>query len=405
METMDKNRDRNTDNFSEIIKNKLQNYSLPVEDSSWEEIEKQLETTKPEKKIALWPWIAGISVAASIAFIWLIPYNKQITDYDTTVQLPHHEETITESVFTEETLPLSHLPSVQNKPVSVRENSESGISEQLTLSEPDVIEQEPEKELLIAEKVKSPKKNPEKSNDLAGYWQKEEESTNFGRKKKTKSLGLHIGSGGSFYASNNSLPTSNGFYTDLRGNSKMALNAPELLKSEILSPDDFAQIIHRPPVSFGLSIRKELTNYLFIESGLSYTYLYSGFENKIPRQDAKLELHYVGIPVNVTAYLYPHRKWNIYASAGGMVEKGLLSHYVQNTYENNVAVKTKSDERIDGLQWSLQAAIGIDYKFSKEYSIFLEPKVNYYPDNNQPFNARTEHPLVLGINTGLRYTW
>lgn len=403
---MNKNRDRDNDNFNEIIKNKLQNYSLPIEDSSWKEIEKRLENAKPEKKIALWPWIAGISVAASIAIICLIPFNKKRIYHDTTTQLPHHEETITESVSTEEIVSLSHLPSVQNQPVPVRENSQAGTPEQLTLPEPDVIAQEPEKDLpIIAENSKPEKKNPEKLKELADYWQEEEKSVNL-RKKKTKSLGLHIGSGGGFYASNDLQSIPNNFNTGFKG-SRMALNAPAPLRSEILNPDDFTQIIHRPPVSFGLSIRKELTDYLFVESGLNYTYLYSEFENKMPRQDAKLELHYMGIPVNVVAYLYPNKygKWNIYASAGGMVEKGLLSHYVQNTYENNVAVKTKSDERINGWQWSLQAAVGVDYKLSKDYSIYLEPKVNYYLDNNQPFNARTEHPLVLGINAGLRFTW
>jgi len=90
-----------------------------------------------------------------------------------------------------------------------------------------------------------------------------------------------------------------------------------------------------------------------------------------------------------------------------MVEKGLLSHYVQNTYSisNGEGTPTVSNEQIRGLQWSIHAALGLSYRFNRGYSIFLEPRVSYYLDNNQPFNVRTEHPFVPGINIGLRHTW
>jgi hypothetical protein len=147
-----------------------------------------------------------------------------------------------------------------------------------------------------------------------------------------------------------------------------------------------------------------------MESGLNYTYLYSTFENKVPRRDASLTLHYLGIPLNAAFDLMPHARspWNLYLSAGGMVEKGILARYAQNTYDtgNNVFVSTTiTNEKISGLQWSLHAAFGLSYKVNRHYSLFLEPKVSYYLDNNQPFNIRTEHPFVPGINFGLRHIW
>jgi predicted porin len=88
-----------------------------------------------------------------------------------------------------------------------------------------------------------------------------------------------------------------------------------------------------------------------------------------------------------------------------MLEKGLLSHYSQNRYEGNVRINTVSDEKIDGLQWSLNTSFGVDYKLIKNYSIYLEPKVSYYLKNNQPMSARTENPLIIGFNAGIRYSW
>jgi hypothetical protein len=201
--------------------------------------------------------------------------------------------------------------------------------------------------------------------------------------------------------------SSDAFYS-LKGNNMAFSNALLSAKREKFTPKDFSKIVHHPPVSIGLSIRKELTHTVSIESGLNYTYLYSEFENKIPQQDAKLELHYLGIPVNLVVNLFGahYAKWNMYVSAGGMVEKGLFSHYVQNEYMNNTSISTTFNEQpIDGLQWSVQAALGIDYKISRNYRIYFEPKVSYYLDNNQPFSSRTEHPFVPGLNAGIRYSW
>jgi hypothetical protein len=106
-------------------------------------------------------------------------------------------------------------------------------------------------------------------------------------------------------------------------------------------------------------------------------------------------------------YPYSRSRWNIYVSAGGMVEKGLFSHYVQNTYSGTNKTVTTSNELIRGLQWSVQAAIGLSYRFNQDYSLFLEPKIIYYLDNNQPFSVRVdaEHPIIPGVNIGLRHTW
>jgi hypothetical protein len=223
-------------------------------------------------------------------------------------------------------------------------------------------------------------------------------------KNKSNSLSLLAGSGSLLAMNNNATPYSPSLRT--RNISK---NAPSYLRDDMLAPDNFEEVTYFLPLSFGITFRKEISNYLFIESGLTYTYLYSKFKNKLPKRDAKLELHYLGIPVNLIVSIYRNRysHWNIYTSVGGMVEKGLMSHYRQNEYESGsrVAISTISNEKIDGLQWSVHAALGVDYKIVKNYSIYFEPKINYYLQNNQPVSARTEHPLIIGINAGFRYTW
>jgi hypothetical protein len=396
--------DVNRNKFDDVIKNKVENYSLPVDNNSWSEIEKRLNAKLRKRVLRI--SISGMAAAAAIAAVWLIiPFNnKQIIYYDTTAeqQVPYHEKGIKENVFEGKNDFFSKPPVSKIKSVLSRKEKNDELTAVSDLSDYNVIvqtnetcpvdsfEKEGKKELISLLE-----KNGEKT-AIKHYIQK---------KKKSNSLSILAGSG-SFLAMNNTSvpPYSSGLRVE-----NISMKAPSYLREDMLTLSDFEEITHFLPLSFGVNFRKQISDYLFIESGLTYTYLYSKFKNKFPKHDAKLELHYLGIPVNLVVPIYRNKyfKWNVYTSVGGMVEKGLMSHYRQNEYgsESGIAISTMSNEKIDGLQWSVHAVLGIDYKIVKNYSIYFEPEISYYLHNNQPVSARTEHPLIIGINAGVRYAW
>jgi hypothetical protein len=408
------NKNESRDSFSEIIRKKLQNYSLPVEEDFWAKIEKRL-CQKQKNRIIFFRWVSVTSIAACIAILFQLSFNKKVIHYDNiTAKLPHNEETLIASVPETKTHGFRRLPSVQTQPVSVRENPHAGISQPLDFSEPDVIFQEneiSEEPEGVIEQVGPNTKPDQKREYFIQDWQEEENVQKHSKKKKRTSLGLHFGSSGKLFASN-ATPQEDALFEHynllpIQNITALSVNLSPYANT-ILSPEDFERINHSPPLSIGLSVRKELTDYFAIESGLIYTYLRSEFKHRVPYKDAKSELYYLGVPVNlVFAFIPPHRskRWDVYISAGGMMEKGLVAHYKQNTYQNNVAGTIASNERIAGIQWSLQVNLGAAYKLNKEYSLFLEPKAIYYLNNNQPFNIRTERPWAFGVTTGIRYTW
>jgi len=106
--------------------------------------------------------------------------------------------------------------------------------------------------------------------------------------------------------------------------------------------------------------------------------------------------------LNVIVKLWNNPNWEIYLSGGGMVEKGIRSVYVQNQYVFNQTITTTAATNIDGVQWSVNGAVGTTYKIRRNLGIFFEPKIAYYFNNNQPISARTEQPVVLGLTAGLR---
>lgn len=180
--------------------------------------------------------------------------------------------------------------------------------------------------------------------------------------------------------------------------------SPEL--PPVLSPENFSEAEYLPPLSFGLTVRKNLTPRLGVETGLIYTYLASKFNNRgIPPEETRLELHYLGIPFNLVVNLWDHSRWNLYFMAGGMAEKGLRAAYAYTTYKNRQAHTISGKESIDGLQWSVNASIGLSYRFFGAWSLYLEPRFSYYFDSSQPASIRTDKPLGAGLGGGLRYAF
>jgi hypothetical protein len=164
-------------------------------------------------------------------------------------------------------------------------------------------------------------------------------------------------------------------------------------KDEIRVPDN-AGSQHRLPLSAKFIVRKDLNTRWAIESGLSYTYLSTKY--RWNKNTVNQQLHYLGIPLNAVCYLVSKPGWNIYASAGGMVEKGVYAHINRS---DNIAIKSN----MSGLQWSVNGAAGATYRLRRGVGVFFEPQIGYFFENGQPESTRTENPISFGLSAGLRF--
>ncbi len=184
-----------------------------------------------------------------------------------------------------------------------------------------------------------------------------------------------------------------------------------LAESSIVNPDNLLMGVsnnpevaeYAPPVSIGILARKRINPMLGFETGLVYSYLSTSFTDKNNHHySANLTLHYLGVPVNLIADIFSVKNiLKIYASAGPMIEKGIKSEF----NERNAIIRQSVRDVgiINGVQLSANASIGISYKFYDKWNFYLEPKISYYFDNNQPTSIRTEKRTIIGINSGFRY--
>jgi hypothetical protein len=396
----DINHDIENDNFQKILKEKLEEYSLPVNSDIWKRIEKSLN--KQPRKIILWPWISGTAAAAVLYALLLFLINdKKIDVYEPTSQLPKHEEAINENVPVETINRPVSTASVKPERVFITRKTKGEYAEVESHPETNVIEEETVSDISAPEK---PNKQTGKSIIPIDTY-----SSPVKKSKKRKSIRLSLGSGGNPLALNTNANADlmfDGIIGEMRSNF-YAANSESKIEERLLI-EDFPEATYRAPLSFGLTVKKELNRIFSLETGLVYTFLDSRFENPGMRKEALLQLHYIGIPVNIQTLIWGDKKtgWEVYFSAGGMIEKGIYSHYKQvNHYSNEHSKTIVSNEKINGLQYSISFAPGIDYHIYRNYSVYFEPKISYYFDNKQPVSARTEHPVAIGLNLGLRWGW
>lgn len=162
---------------------------------------------------------------------------------------------------------------------------------------------------------------------------------------------------------------------------------------------------HYFPVSVGVNLSYSFLNdKLSVGIGLNYTYLFSRYEALVDRRynaDVEQSVHYIGIPVNFYYNIIGNEYLTFYANAGGMLERGLRTDYDITTFSGE-----KMDRYTEpkGVQWSVNAGIGLEYRFINFMGVYLEPRITYYfTDGLQPLTVRSEQPLQFNLELGFRF--
>ena len=434
---MQKNTDNNThDAFSELFRQKLENHTLPVDDGAWDAIQKAVAVRKRKRLIPLW-WL---SAAAVLAFSFLI-FN--LSDNELSKQMAENktiEKTVEKVVSEKQKTEIAPENAIQNKVAekqttqkeiqnSVRSNqsernaksihqhtddvhvnTKDELAEKLKISDKEIniaddiqqknIEEDAPKTLLADNDEE--KKDTNKEENINAFetfqnepgWEDPLKTENTNEWVVLASLGSGRSSSGSpqfLNASNSDL------YTGL-------LRAPGVKSAAtILAPADFSSRKFHAPLSFGLRAGKQLSEKVSIESGLVYTYLLTDLES--PNYTARLNLHYLGIPLNAKVNVWTNRQWSVYASGGAMHEKGLQSVYVQTQKNGNQTITTSASTDIDGFQWSVNAAVGVAYNFAGAFDFYFEPGFAYFFDNDQPLSIRSDRQFAPGVEAGIRFAF
>ena len=162
------------------------------------------------------------------------------------------------------------------------------------------------------------------------------------------------------------------------------------------------------PVSAGVGVKIGLSPRWAVGIGANYTMLTRTFYGKYTQvnpdgtiasstsSDIRNTQHYVGIPVNVYYSIISQDRVSLYAYGGGSAEKCISDDY------NVLSTAISHREKADGLQFSANAGIGVEFAIGKNLGVYIDPSLRYYFENGQPKSIRTVQPLMFGFEMGLR---
>lgn len=155
------------------------------------------------------------------------------------------------------------------------------------------------------------------------------------------------------------------------------------------------------PLSLGLGVRYYLTEALSVDAGVEWSYLTRTFKGsyKTVRGDFTHIVQYVGVPVSLSYDVIKARTLKLYVSVGAGAHKAISSKY----YLYSESASSLYSETVDPLQVSLSGGFGLEFRLSDFLGLYLDPMVNYWVPSGQPRSIRTDKPLSVNFEAGLRF--
>lgn len=436
------------------IKERLDDYSEPLADTGWERLEKALPVSAPmsvgsKKQILFRRWAmtaaAVVLVAVSSVSLWLLqspvvddvrraaePALATIPDImpeqtkpdiqgeqpESVIRRaveqegPRHQPLVAQHLETEKDVPET-VTQLQKETTEVRAEETNG--EGIVSSEKRDVAEDTGK--AVQETGKSSSTPKEEKREVYRPSGKDKLHLPTDKKKssaETKgwALGLAVGNTGGLAMLDNTnsdfpqnSPSSGPMFSDkldLTNASGGILDIPEgqelvfeggvpYLRKNTRQVKD---IKHKQPLSFGISVRKALPKNFSVETGVTYTMLASEISYEGDAEKVDQKLHYIGIPVRANWSFINDKRFTMYVSAGGAIEKCVYG-------------KVGSEkETVKPVQFSVMGAVGAQYNISNRVGIYVEPGVSYFFDDGSPIETiRKENPTNFTLQAGIRLTY
>ena len=177
-------------------------------------------------------------------------------------------------------------------------------------------------------------------------------------------------------------------------------------------PEVQEEYSHKIPVKVGLTARYNITGRLGVETGLTYSILSSSVKTGNSEtgknwSTGSQTLHYLGIPLNISFNILNSRYVNIYVTGGGMMEKSISGSIKTDEYVDGKFARTLTTNiSPKGLQWSVNAAAGVQANILPQLGFFVEPGVSHHFKNSSRVRSiYTDKPTDFSLGFGLRYSF
>lgn len=425
------------ESWNNEIKRKFEDYQEPAPEGLWEQIEARLDAEKDNQqkqhpqKVIKWYKPAATAVAAACAILLAVTQLFKTVPETTSLQMNADRNTASHSNPIKETVKEDlHKP--------LKETDIPTLLAQSAIKEPAKSESKqtnvPEEK---APNTSDVQENPKAENTTENNYKEEKEIKNSDTKDSRqdkrirqypdnqllainkivpshKNRGLHIS------LSASKLPDQKNSH-DGYGELMIGSKPTKIPDNAVWGEDPMTDILlynrniathtkikHKFPIRASVALKYDFNDRFGIEGGLEYTYLssemVSGSENY--RYETEQQLHYLGLSLKGSYSIWRNKRWNLYLSAGGAIEKCVHGEAETEYILANKKESSKSENiSIDEPQWSVNASAGVQYNITDAVGIYAEPGASYFFKNNAPIeNIYKDKPLNFNMRFGVRFT-
>ncbi len=387
----------NINEFDLMMKSILDEAREEVPGHVWEGVSSGLDKVARRKTVVLWWKRSAVGAAAAVVLGVFLTHHNAGEDFvpergdGGMIAVVETQETETDSTDMNMTL-MAEAEEV--KPENILRERVTIVEETV---EEETVEEETSEEIPETDPEPAPEKvseKPDKSVHTAEFYPENwgEEGS---RRKRNVSITL------SGVAGTNNALSQNSLRPMMRPQAAPAPKRTGIDETSVKSS-------YGIPLSFGVGVKFDLSRRWSIGTGVNYTFLSRQFYGKYTKvneegaienvisSDISNRQHYIGIPVNAFFDIINNDKISFYAYAGGTVEKCVSDNY------NVLKAPVSHKEKVEGVQLSANAGIGVEFMLGKHIGLYIDPSVRYYFKNNQPKSIRTIQPLMLGFEMGFR---
>lgn len=412
------------DKWLDGLRYRMKDYSEPVPEGLWADIEKELESPKVVPMWRRWQAVAAVALLVVVSSLtwWMV--NSPATQYIEEQSMQIAE--VTPVTMEEPRAPLL----AEEKPLVVMKKKKTESDSILTIIHlcydleenamaPEDSLEEDTKEIATDTEKQEPERKSNPTSTRRKIMVQNLMAQSSQKKNSSWSLGVSVGNGAlNLYYGEKQMTEYDLSVPQENWNGYPPVSAPD---STTQTPNEGSQQKlfsrgasrtadidygafekkHRTPFVVGISLRWMLNEDWALESGLTYTRLATDLSAGSMKGEQKL--HYIGIPLKVSRKVWADNRWSVYAGAGGAVEKCVSGQLTVNNKWQGEEIKRNLD--VDELQWSLQASVGVQYRLAGQLGIYAEPGVAYYfDDGSQVETIRKEKPFHFNVQVGLRFT-
>ncbi|MGM9804251.1 MAG: outer membrane beta-barrel protein [Muribaculaceae bacterium] len=158
---------------------------------------------------------------------------------------------------------------------------------------------------------------------------------------------------------------------------------------------------HKMPINVGLKVKYHFNTRLFVETGLTYSYLRSDYSS--PTMRVEQNLHYVGVPLAAGVVIWQNKWLRTYALLGGECKR-LVSGGSNYTYNLSNPVTEHEKLKDNRLLWDVNVGVGVEVKLLPRLSLYAEPGlVHHFSEKCSIDNIYKDKPTGFDLKMGVRF--